>query len=183
MKNKTKLKLPSIYSFLLLMLHFTLNISIFFLKEPALSPPLHGLQFTSGCTHLLQYGVLHVLQVGICSITVFMGCWGAIYATVVFSMGCRRMFAFSTWTISSPAFSGLGVWRGGFSHIYILNSCCSFLPFLEYVIAGAPFVILSESSLASSQSGLEMYGRSCVWQGESSGFLLTKPRCYQNLAM
>lgn len=185
MKNKTKLKLPSIYSFLLPVLHFTLNNSIFFPNVPALSPPLHGLQFTSGCMHLLQYGVLHGLQVGICSITFFMGCWGTIYATMVFSMGCRRLcFFYLDHLLSCLCWPWcLKGWFLSHLHPQHSHSCCSFLPFLEYIIAGAPFVMLAGSSLASSQSVLETYGRSCVWQGDSSGFLVTKPPCYQNLAM
>lgn len=104
----------------------------------------------------------------ICSITVLMGCWDTIYVAMVFSMGCRRIFSFPTWSIF---FTGLGAWRGCFSHIctfnFLIAASQSILPFLEYVIAGAPLVLLVGSSLASSQSVLEPDGRGCVWQGDS----------------
>lgn len=130
------------------MLHFTPNTSIFFPKEPAVAPPLHGLHFTSGCIQLLQYGVLHGLQVdgyllhpsppgllkgNLC-------CHGAEGQFMIFCKGCKRTFAFPTRSISSPAFTGFGVWRGCFPHIYTFKFLTAaaefFYPFLNMLLQG-----------------------------------------------
>ena len=102
----------------------------------------------------------------------------------------------STWSISSPSFTDVGVYRAVW--LTCSHFCCSytaggsvlggfFPPFLNYVIPEAPPPSLMGSALTSGGSVLEPAGIGSIRHRGSFWQLLREatsvaPTCYQNLA-
>lgn len=109
-------------------------------------------------THLLHHGVLHGLQIEICSMINLCGGRRTIYLTLVFTTGCRGISATGAWSTSSSFFIDLGVCRvvsltNPHSSLQ-LSSKHFFNPILKHVIPEALPLSLT-SSLAISRPSSE----------------------------
>ena len=118
-----------------------------------------GSQPPSGI-HLLQRGVLHGLQVDICSTVDLHGLQGDSLPHHGLPHGLQGNLCSSTWSTSSPSFfPDLGVCRVfplAYSHSSLPGAVAQcFLPFLKYVVTEALPMGLIGPALASGGSVLE----------------------------
>jgi len=162
-------------------------------QEPAPARAPHEITVSFRHIHLLQHGVVHGLQVDICSTVDLHGCRGTACLTMVFSAGCRGISGLAPGAPPPPSFfSDLGVCR--VPSLTCSHSSLSIavpqqvFPLLNYVTPDALPPSLMGLSMASSGSILELPGIGSIGHRGSFSQLLTQatpvaPSCYQNLAM
>jgi len=139
-----------------------------------------GSQPPSGI-HLLWRGVLHELQVEICSTMDLHGLQGHSLHHQGLLHGLQGNLCSDTCSTSSPPFALTFASAAElfFSHILTLLSCCKMLLsrgffLLNYVIPEVLLLSLMVSALASSRSTLELAGTGSVGHGGSFWQLLTE---------
>ncbi|KAK4830186.1 LOW QUALITY PROTEIN: hypothetical protein QYF61_009213 [Mycteria americana] len=109
-------------------------------QEPAPAWASHGVTASFGHIHLLWRGVLHGLQVDICSTVDLHGLQGDSLPHHCLHQGLQGNLCSSAWSISSPSFTDLGVCRAvplTYSHSSLqlqLLLCSNFFPLLKYII-------------------------------------------------
>lgn len=149
-------------------------------KLPSGSQPPFG-------KHLLWHGVLHRLQVNMCSTVDLHGLLGTSCLTIAFTMRCRGNLCSGFWSISLLFFyTDLGVCRtvllkNSHSSLQLLL-CSSLSPFYDYPRALPP--LLMGSGFACGSSVMELAGIGSIrCRGNFWLFLTEVTPCYQSLAM
>ena len=141
----------------------------------------HGLTASFGRIHLLRRGVLHGLQVDVCSTIHLHGLQGDSLPHHGLPHGLQGNLCSAAWSTSSPP-SSLTLVSAELLLSHILtplsgcNCCCAvaFFPLLRYVIPEALPPSLMGSALASNRSVLEPAGIDFIGHRGSFQQLLTE---------